>query len=536
MFFPLSFYIISSLVNFITCTSLALFILFKSHNLKTNRMFSYFSFSVGAWNLFYFLWLSTDSKPMAEFYMRTLMLFSFFNPTLLLHFTYYFLKLEKSFRPLLCANYLLTIFFIFTVYTPHYANNIGPFLVFPYWLNPGPIFHLTILQFVSIVSYCLYLMWHHYTKEEGTFKNQIYLVFIGLCITVIGGSTNYLCWYRIAPPFLTVLVSVYVIMTSYAITRYQLMDIRFVIRRSLVYTVLISVITMVFFILIYLTEKVFQNIFGYTSLTLSLISATTLTALFIPLKDWTQKFIDNYFFKGSYIQIAEENERLRQDMAEKEKFKAVATLASGMAHEIRNPLQAIKTFSEYLPGKLDDKEFLLKFSRIANDEVNRIDRLIQQMLNFSRPSTPLKEKTDMAGLINDTLMFLDSKFIAGRVRVVKDFCAEPPALEADPNQIRQALMNIFLNAIDAMPDGGTLNIAIHPLDHYLLIRIADTGKGIAATDLPHIFDPFFTRKDHGTGLGLAVTKGIIHEHGGEISVESRLGQGTTFTLRLPLPS
>ncbi|MCB9771309.1 MAG: hypothetical protein H6754_01995 [Candidatus Omnitrophica bacterium] len=263
--------------------------------------------------------------------------------------------------------------------------------------------------------------------------------------------------------------------------------------------------------------------------------------------------MDKFIFKKTTEEISQENELLRAEVFETEKLKSVAILASGMAHEIKNPLTALKTFSEYLPNKLDDKEFLKKFSRIVGGEVKRIDELVNELLEFARPSPIQLKETNPNKLISDTLDFLSSKFLQQKIIVKTQLAPECDILILlDHNKMRQALLNIFLNAIDAMKLGGTLTISTiasaegtnqtqipaspqeAPRNGTICISITDTGSGISKNDLTHIFDPFFSTKDAGTGLGLPITHGIIKDHGGEIAVVSENGHGTTFTLILPI--
>jgi len=207
-----------------------------------------------------------------------------------------------------------------------------------------------------------------------------------------------------------------------------------------------------------------------------------------------------------------------------------------MAHEIKNPLTAIKTFCEYLPGKLEDKEFLKKFSRIVRNEVNRIDNIVHQLLEFAKPSPLALKDINAHELINNILEFLNNDFIKHKIKVIKEFNEGnlQPLIRADSNQLRQAFLNIFLNSIDAMKTGGNLLIKTKTPSNALEVIIQDTGPGINKKDLKHIFDPFYTKKDSGTGLGLSITQRIIVEHKGMISAESQDEAGTKFIIQLPI--
>ena len=259
--------------------------------------------------------------------------------------------------------------------------------------------------------------------------------------------------------------------------------------------------------------------------------------IFIPLRNKIQNLVERLFFKGTTVEIAQQNELLRQEVLQTERLKAVSTLASGMAHEIKNPLTVIKTFSEYLPQRMHDEEFLKKFTPIIAQEVDRINNLVHELLDFSKPALPVFKEIHIHDLLNKTLELLSNEAIKHNIKITTDFKLDNNTiLMLDYNQIRQALLNILLNAIDAMPNGGQLTVSTYTSEenHKLNIKIQDTGIGIVPEDLKHIFDPFFSKKDNGTGLGLAITHEIIRQHGGKILVESIKGNGTAFILEFDL--
>ena len=191
--------------------------------------------------------------------------------------------------------------------------------------------------------------------------------------------------------------------------------------------------------------------------------------------------------------------------------------------------------AEYLPQKMHDPKFVEQFSRLVPQEIDRIDAMIHELLQFARPSPPKLESTNLYELLNNTLGFLSNNFTRHNISVQKDYeDIKDRQFFLDANQIKQVVLNLFLNAIDAMPGGGTLLVTGRVSNPSVVISVADTGCGIAPEDLKHIFEAFFTKKEKGTGLGLAVTKNIIEEHGGKISVKSKIGEGTTFAIELPL--
>lgn len=232
-----------------------------------------------------------------------------------------------------------------------------------------------------------------------------------------------------------------------------------------------------------------------------------------------------------------------------DRLASLGTLAAGMAHEIKNPLVSIKTFTQLLPERFDDADFRETFSSLVGGEVKRIDSIVNQLLRFSRPAKPVLVPVSLHALLSDTLKLLHQQMRSKNIRLVSDLGAARDLINADGDQLSQSFINFILNAIESMGPDGTLTVtttlpalqtpqgawwSTHPERPMVLVTIQDTGGGIPPDILPHIFDPFFTTKDQGTGLGLSVAHGIITEHNGLIDVRSEVGKGTQFTLALPL--
>jgi signal transduction histidine kinase len=223
--------------------------------------------------------------------------------------------------------------------------------------------------------------------------------------------------------------------------------------------------------------------------------------------------------------------KLEDEILKQDRLKAVATLAAGMAHEIKNPLTSIRTFAEYLPEKYADPEFRGKFKKIVVDEVDRVNSIVQQLLEFSKPKEPELKPVSIVDILDDTLGLITSKLLDHKIALSREYQASPQIL-ADRNQLKQAFLNLFLNSIQAMPGGGTLTVKTTLTgNNRLLVAISDTGTGIPKESLPHIFDPFYTTKESGTGLGLSIVHGIVLKHKGKIRVESGSG-GTTISVAL----
>ncbi len=230
------------------------------------------------------------------------------------------------------------------------------------------------------------------------------------------------------------------------------------------------------------------------------------------------------------------NAELFQQLQRAERLAAAGVLAAGMAHEIRNPLVSIKTFVQLLPEKFKDAEFRQTFSQIASQEVDRINRLLENLMSFAKPKPLNLKKVDLVEVIDKTLFLLSNDLAAKDITLVKEYNKNGSIfIEGDEAQLRQVFSNLFLNGLQAMDNGGRLSVSIR-LDipgKRCSVSISDTGPGIAPENLSRIFDPFFSTKTGGTGLGLAIAHNIIREHRGDIKVQSIQDMGSTFTVELP---
>ncbi len=359
---------------------------------------------------------------------------------------------------------------------------------------------------------------------------------ISLCIFIIGAA-DYLPKFGLEIyPFGYILVTGFATITTYAIVRHKLLDVDIIIRRSFVYSLLIFILTFIYLSIILISEYIFQSYIGYRSIFIAIIASLVIAIVFNPLRSKIQKVLDKYFFKIDPEKIMEENIKLKGFVQKADQMKAVATLAAGMAHEIKNPLTSIKTFAEYLPQKYDDPGFREKFSRIVVDEVDRVNNIVKQLLEFSKPKELELKPESITDILDDTLNLLNSNLLKNKIEVTKNYKIRP-VIAVDKNQLKQAFLNIFINSIQAMPNGGMLSVGTSLLstDSCLLITISDTGSGIPKDQLEHIFDPFFSTKEDGTGLGLSIVHGIITKHGGKIEVGSENLKGTSITVTLPAP-
>jgi signal transduction histidine kinase len=245
--------------------------------------------------------------------------------------------------------------------------------------------------------------------------------------------------------------------------------------------------------------------------------------------------------------VTVENSRLYEKMKERDRLAALGEMAAGLAHEIRNPLSSIKGAVQYLdPKSVPEGEG--EFLEVIVEEVNRLNTVVTQFLEYARPLRSAFQATNMNDVLTKTMKLLSGHELPANIEVKLDLEPDLPTVNCDADQLKQVFINLALNAVQAMPKGGTLTVttrkprsnewhlrddAPRSLADQVEIRISDTGEGIPDEVRSRIFIPFYTTKKKGTGLGLAICQRIVKNHGGTIEVESKPGDGTRFILRLP---
>lgn len=258
-----------------------------------------------------------------------------------------------------------------------------------------------------------------------------------------------------------------------------------------------------------------------------------------PLKDSAGREIGSILIFQDLTHLREMEEELKR----RERLSALGALAAGMAHEIRNPLASISGSIEMMKEDLGESSAHKQLMDIVLREVACLNSLVADFLLFARPAPPGKDLVTLNDLAEEIIsLFGNSPDCNSRIRIIRNF-QEPVALRADPQQIKQVIWNLLINAAQAMPEGGDLTVELRRRLPILdrgdqapqgEISISDTGNGIAESDVGRIFDPFFTTKENGTGLGLSIVHRIVENYGGKVWVRSQIGRGTTFTIYLPI--
>jgi len=514
--------------------ALAGFVFFKNPRSAVNRVFALLCFQTFWWQACWFATYFFHEPSQKDLIIRISWIGVVFIPFTYYEFSVRFLGLNSELKWTRWAYIFASVFLVLTWTGKLFIAGINDFW-WGYYTKAG-ILHPLYLTVVSwVLLRAVFLLWRGWQDPNlpPIERHRRRFAFFSHFIYVLAAFEYAINYGVPLYPIGVISMPTAFCVSTYAMFRHQFMDIRIVIRKSLVYSLLVACITASYLVVVLVMEKWFQGFFGYRSILATAAVAFLIAIFFNPLRDRIQAFVDRALFKATTPELASQREQLLVEVRKGEQMKAVATLAAGLAHEIKNPLASIKTFTESLDGHYSDPEFRKKFKRIVGGEVERINLIVQQLLEFAKPVPPKLMPLEVAQVVDDTLEFLGGEFVKRQVAVNRRYDAKVRIL-GDPQQLKQVFLNLVLNSLDAMNGHGKLDVQTAVEGSDLVASIADNGSGIAPKDLPHVFEPFYTTKSNGTGLGLAVVHGIVKEHGGRIQIQSQAGQGTTMRLYLPI--
>jgi signal transduction histidine kinase len=287
------------------------------------------------------------------------------------------------------------------------------------------------------------------------------------------------------------------------------------------------------------TEKITGGVYGHQLNVSGALELARLAESFNAMSSTlAQKQQEVASHVASLEQVNRDLELAREEAVRSEKMASVGLLATGTAHEIGTPLASVMGYAEILVQELDHNPVQADYLHRILDGCARIDRIVRDLLDYARPKQATCEPVDLLPLVQRSVELLQHQGIFKGVQVVLNGEPDLPPVSLDPHQLQQVLVNLLLNARDAMPDGGTVQLVLKQAADAggQLLEVRDSGAGIAPEHISKLFDPFFTTKDpgRGTGLGLAIAARIIESFGGKITVQSRVGQGSCFTICLPV--
>lgn len=240
----------------------------------------------------------------------------------------------------------------------------------------------------------------------------------------------------------------------------------------------------------------------------------------------------------SFNRMVHNLSRIQKELVRSEKLISLGRLSAGVAHEIRNPLNAMKGAMVHLGQKWGHEPLIRQYTELVAEEIDRLDRVVSEFLYFSKQAPPKPDAVEINRIILGTEDLLAGEAAKKGVRFQNRLALSLPLVLLDTHQMEQVFLNLFINAMDSLPEGGEIEVGTLVMDmdgaEKLLVVVKDNGKGVGDENLPYVFDPFFTTKEDGTGLGLPLSLGIVEAHGGTIEMDSRSGRGTQVTIIFPL--
>lgn len=674
----IQFYAFTNAWSFIICFGMSIFVLVnKGYEKKANVYFSIMSIFIALWSFGLFKHSLSTSYNEALFWSIILHDFAILISPFYLIFVGALLdQLNKLLTTLIVMTSAILIFVNSTSYLM--ISGVAPIVGFPYFPTAGPFYNIYVLLYSFCFLYGIIKLSKFGKNNIGYIKEQSRYVLLSSIIGFVCGASTFLPVYRVPLfPYANSFTWLFAFVLSYAITRYRLMGIEFIIRKGMVYGLLTAIMSVLYFTVIYLSEHYFKAVTGYSSLWFTVPAIFALALLFEPTMSFLQKAIDKTFFRSRYIaekisrKFAEGVKKLRRiddfarfiaksayvtlklkgsaayvfddldevfvcleakgtlshlkgrtldrgnaavkmlaekrsallkeesDMPEEgfylcvpalssgknarllgflaadskqdntpfsveeiellemlanqtasgienallyrqqlatiekslklEKLASLGEATAGVAHEARNALGFVSAFAQMLPLSADKPEFIEKYSEAFPNEVNRIKLILQGIQDYSKQTEQVAEEINIKDLADETIVLVRDQ-AKGKNVIIDNSVDGSLNITADRNRMKQVLLNLFMNAIEAMPSGGILSVKTEQSGQELRVKVADTGGGMPQEILRKIFEPFYTTKKQGTGLGLAIVKRIIEENHGRLSVDSEPGRGTVFTL------
>lgn len=518
-------------ISAILFIGLGFFVLLQNSKSNENRAFFFLCLTTFVWQMAWAFLFLKPSDGLARTLVRVGYTGVLFVPVAYFSFILEFTKQRDERSGLLASYFFALVLLCFLWFSNFFVNGYKD-LPWGFYPKAGLIHPFFLIMLFTLPARGLFLFLEELRQNANPQRrNQVKYMLWALVIYVPASLDFFVNYNATFYPFGFIFILCFLVITVTAIARYNLLDIQIVIRQTVLYSAVTFCISIMYVLSVFVIHSLFFRQAVSASYVLGgIVLIIAVMALLRPLETTLRRLLDRKIFHGTISEISEQKERLETELERRERLKSVGILAAGLAHEIKNPLAAIQTFTEYLPARYDDPQFRDKFCRIVGKEVKRICDIVTNLLLFSKPAEPNRIACSINDSLQDIVDLLSNEFLKGHIRVVLDL--EEHRVLADPGQLKQAFLNVILNAIDAMKaNGGTLRVQTKALADGVEVRIGDTGRGIPAENIPRLFDPFYTDKEGGTGLGLAITHSLIEKNGGRISVESREGAGTVFVVK-----
>jgi signal transduction histidine kinase len=523
---------LSGLLTVITSLVCGLVVLYHSPNKKLARIWFLFSISVAVYGVGTIVFASTKSPTTSIYAARWMYVLGvLWIPSLYLHFVSIFLDIPN--RRLIIANYFISLFFCTLMPTPYmFSDCRWLFNSMHYPIGSG-VFPIFFVWFMGLVFYSHFLLARVYIRVSPLKRNQIKYFFLATALGFTGGCMAFLPDFQIdIYPWGNFCTCIYPLIIAYAIVKHHLMDINMVFRKSLVYSLMTAMLSAIYLVLLTQGSHLLQSVFGASTLMISVFAACLITAVFLPLRNRIQSFVDKYFFSSWADQpLARE-------------------IAAGFSHELKSPLAGLSMQAQMALLELEDLEKKGGSLKQALPKIrHELNYILKQAMDAARrieavrgvaDTTPGQmDPVDLPAVMENALCVLEPLLGEYQVTIRNTMPSELPPVLGYAKQLEIVFINLMKNALQAMntfkrPEPHTLTLGGSAQNGRVGVSVRDTGPGIPTTDLAHIFDAHFTTKGRqGTGMGLFLSHQIVKAHSGSIDIRSQEGQGTEFIVYLP---
>jgi signal transduction histidine kinase len=516
-------------INGIFSIVFAVFVLWRGRLGKTHNLWALTCLLIAGWAI----GLGLEVMPVDYDHAMRWGIFShaaaILIPIVYLHFISEIFRLNIR-RTLLVGYSFATVLEVLNAFGALFS--VRPILEFPYYTVAKPMYYAFTTYFGVFSLVAHQLLWRQASRAQGALRTQAAYIFTGTSVAFIGGSTTFFLVFDVPIyPYGVYSVFFYIPVVSFAIIRHRLLDLRIVVRRTLVYSAVTAILTATYVTVLFLITRALEGVVGRATVYSSAIAAGVIAILFHPLRNRLQQALDRRFPRESLDQTL-----LRE-------------ATSGFVHEIKRPLAkmgmpaqlAIQELERLLQGRegvsvvvpkvIERLKFIVQESMEAGATVEALRELVS-----AAPSSP--KPVDAGGLLQAVLANLRSQAHESAVRFDVEVGQGLPPILGHEKQLEIALLNVIKNAIEAAsanPLQSVVSIQMREREGELLVVVRDSGPGIPSSDLPRIFAPYFsTKKGKGMGVGLWLAQEIVRNHGGSIECQSEIGKGTTFRILLPV--
>lgn len=518
----MNYFAATSLINFSFSLIIGAFVFTKRKSV-TNTTFAAFAFSVALWSLGYFFWQLATNPLDALFWIKLLMAGAILIPAFYLHFILDFVKPNRSHRNILVAVYLITALFWLSNLSNGIVAGVEPQSIFAYWPMRGYLFNVFLTFWFAEVIFATSILLSAFAKSSGVKRARYLIILIGMIVGYLGGSTNYFLWYGISiKPWGNPLVAVYVACVAYAILEYQMFNIKLLSKKISIYLAFLAIVYA-----------------SYSGILLLLNNAHTASTFATFLVFGGLGFFLLYKIQRESLAERRQHQELIGKYNDLQiKHSSNVSYISDIAHQLKTPLAIIGARLDLLShGTGRQTAELEGINEILNSTAATIKNLVNIGKIDHHKTKPHLKKTDLVSLLNEIIS--DVKLVIKPKRLRTNLKRQSPlSVNADTALLREAIHNLLDNARKYTDPNGIITVNLAAQADQVKLTIADDGIGIDAKDLPRVFNRNYQVQSErqitgSAGLGLAITKWIIEQHGGTIAVESRLGKGTTFTIILP---